>query len=438
MTCDAKVLLERNRMELKLDRDAVVEPERRIQVAADVDVLVAGGGPAGICAALAAARTGARTMVVEHYGFLGGMWTAGLLNPLFEVNNKGAILADLIRRIKQAGGWGGLWDICFDTETMKFQLDRMMEEAGVRVLLYSTVVDTLCAGNVVRGVVVENKSGRSALLAKVVVDCTGDGDVAFRAGATFEKGRRDDGLMQPMTLMFRIAGVDFTQKNADELYQIFSELVPAEAKKLPYRNPWVIHLPEKGEAVVMMTHMHRRDGTRAEDLTAASVEGRRQVQEALAIFRKCSRFGASVRLLDTAAQIGVRETRRIVGDYTINEEDLLSAQKFPDGLVTGQFPLDIHSPDSADQFAKVLKAPYWIPFRCQLPKGLDGILTAGRCISGTHEAHSSYRVTGICAGLGHVAGTAAALAVAQKCAPRNLDIGVLKRMLGGQGFEGLD
>jgi hypothetical protein len=423
-------------MHFREEAGGIIEPERHLPLRRETDVLVAGGGPAGICAALAAARTGARTVLIEHYGFLGGMWTAGLLNPLFEIKNKGAILADLIRRLKNAGGWGGMWDLCFDTETMKFQLDRMAAEAGVETLLYATVVETLTAGDVVRGLVVESKSGREALLAKVVIDCTGDGDATARAGASFEQGRSADGLTQPMTLMFQLSGVHYQQANDKALFQIFREFAPEEAKQLPYNRPWAIHLPQAGDAAVMMTHIHRRDGTNAEDLTAASVEGRRQVQEALALFRRCApKFGDSVRLTATGAQIGVRETRRILGDYVLTKEDLSSARHFPDGLVSGQFPLDIHSPDSAEQFAEVLKKPYWIPYRCQLPKGLDGILTAGRCISGTHEAHASYRVTGICAGLGHAAGTAAALACRQKCTPRNLDLTLLKNTLQEQGFN---
>ncbi|MBA4387207.1 MAG: FAD-dependent oxidoreductase [Verrucomicrobia bacterium] len=411
----------------------IVETEHTIPVMREVDVLVAGGGPAGMCAALAAARTGARTMLVERYGCLGGIWTAGLVNPLFEYANKGAILADLVTALKTAGGWGGLWNMCFDGEQMKLLLDRMALEAGIDVLMHTLIVESLVEDGVVRGVVVENKNGRGAILARVTIDCTGDGDVAARAGASFGKGRSNDGLTQSMTLMFRVGGVKFQQKDASDLYSVIRQFAPEEAAGLTHNKPWIINLPRPGEAVVQMTHMLRMDGTRAEDLTAASMEGRRQVARAMEIFRKCASRLGDVYLIETAMQIGVRETRRIIGDYVITEDDLVTGRTFEDGMVTASFGIDIHSPDSADQIVRPVK-PYWIPYRSQLPNGLEQILTAGRCISGTHEAHAAYRVTGTCAAMGHVAGTAAAMSVCAGVSPRKLPIDALKAVLAEQGL----
>lgn len=197
---------------------SIVIPQKEIPVTNEVDVLVVGGGPAGIGAALASAREGLNTMLIEQYNFLGGMWTAGLVNPLFDFKNKGGIVREIVNRLIEMSGWKEhQWLDSFDPEKMKSLADTMMEEANVSLLYHTFAVDSLIENDIIKGVIIENKSGRSAILAKIVIDCTGDGDIAARSGAPYEKGRPEDGLMQPMTMMFRLANVDFVQENSDQL-----------------------------------------------------------------------------------------------------------------------------------------------------------------------------------------------------------------------------
>jgi len=424
-------------------RKTIIEKERETPIIAEVDVLVVGGGPAGVGAALAAARNGAKTMLIERWGFLGGMWTAGLVNPLFDYKNKGGIIAELVSRLKARGAWKSHRFLnTFDPETMKFILDQMMEESGVTVLFYTLAVDVIVKDNQIKGVIIENKSGRQAILAKIVIDCTGDGDIAAKAGAPYEKGRREDGLMQPMTLMFRLSNVTFHQEKWDQLYELMKEAVK-RGVKYPWRTPsaWIIHLPNKGDAVVQLTHIFKVDGTDAWDLTKAVIEGRKIVMDTVKLFKNIPEL-ESVALIDSAVSIGIRETRRIIGEYVLTLEDMIKGRKFDDGVLTCTFGIDIHEPDPKNvpplpedlvsQKYPTIK-PYQIPYRCLVPLKIDNLLVAGRCISGSHEAHASYRVTGDCIAMGQAAGTAAALCVKNGVTPRELDASLLRHTLKEQG-----
>ena len=233
--------------------NTVIIPQKRIPVAYEVDVLVVGGGPAGIGAAAASAREGLSTVLIEQYGFLGGMWTAGLVNPIFDYKRKGGILREVIDNLKSMDSWSDKHRSrhTFDPETMKFLADKMMKEADVQLLFHSFSTDPIVEDGSIKGVILANKSGSSAILAKVVIDCTGDGDVAARAGAPYEKGRPEDGLMQPMTMMFRIANAD--PKQNDIPFSEFRDLVdPVNEKeelKLPHHPFKYIHLPINGDVI---------------------------------------------------------------------------------------------------------------------------------------------------------------------------------------------
>ena len=419
----------------------VTEAARRTPVVAEVDVLVAGGGPAGVGAALSAARAGATAMLVERYGCLGGLWTSGLVNPLFDHANKGGILRELIGELKARGCWrddplrpGFL--TTFDIEQMKCLLDERMAEAGVEVLFGAWVADAIVEGGRVRGVLVESKPGRGAILAKVVVDCTGDGDAAARAGAPFEKGRPEDGLMQPLTLMFRLSGCDFVQRDSGHLRELMERVAGERGVELPpFVRPWIIPLPTPGDAVVQLVHVYGVDAADARQLSAAYVAGRREARHVFEeIFRHIPELG-DVRLVQTAEQMGVRETRRIMGGYVVSLDDLTEGRRHADGICTATFGIDIHPIRPADRdHAKMPRVkPYHIPYRSLVPRGIEGLLVAGRCISGTHEAHASYRVTGNCVAMGEAAGLAAAWCAAQGTPPRTLDGARLRHALQEQG-----
>jgi hypothetical protein len=436
-------------MKLEDTRREVTEAPRRVPVRVDSDVLVIGGGPAGVGAALAAARSGAKVLLLERYNLLGGMWTAGLVNPFFEADRNGWLIAELIGRLKEAGAWTRwLFAYTFDPERMKVELETMMLEAGVEVLYGVLGVDAIVQEGQVLGAVVESKAGREACLARVTIDCTGDGDIAARAGAPFELGRPSDGLVQPMTLMFELEGLspDFVLERATDLYDAMVRAT--EEAGLDYElpvgrvgyAPWVITLPDPRRAAVQLTHVYRLNPLCPVDLTRGIIDGRRQALAAAEVLKHVPGLEGA-RLGQTAGQIGIRESRRICGEYTLTLEDLVTGRRFEDAIAACGFGVDIHEPAPGSGVPSGHGArmqPYEIPYRCLLPQELTGLLVAGRCLSGTHEAHASYRVTGTCMATGQAAGLAAALAVSEGMLPHELAGARVRAGLQERGVRLLD
>lgn len=429
------------------------------------DVIVAGGGPAGSAAAIAAARNGARTLVVEKGGFLGGMLTAGMVNPIHTFHNMhaeqivGGIADETIKRLEKIGGafpGGHLWSVYqssythtpFDAESMKLVLLDMADGAGVDFLLHTIVLGASHEGKAVKGVRVANKGGVYEIASKVVVDCTGDGDVAADAGAEFEKGS-PDGKCMAGSLMFRMGGVDpdevmkYVKAHPDDLVMaedpyvketnaqlaekikgipdmhmvrgLYSLVKKAQdAGEFPLsRNHIIFNFsPRKTEVYVNCTNVVHVDGSDVEQMSQAEIATRKQVPQVANFLIKYIPGFKDAYILDTAAQIGPRESRRIIGDYVLTSEDVLSGHKFEDGIARGAYPSDIHGPDGGLVHRHIRDGKdYSIPYRCLTPKGMEGILVAGRCISCDRIALGSIRVMAQCMATGEAAGTAAAMAV---------------------------
>jgi succinate dehydrogenase/fumarate reductase flavoprotein subunit len=436
-----------------------------VPIRASVDVLVVGAGPAGLAAAIASARHGARTLLVERYGYLGGNLTAGLVGPCMTSYSLDGtqqlirgIFDEMIVRMEAEGGaihpskvpansaycsyitYGHDKVAPFEPESLKSVALAMCRQAGVELLLHTQMVQPLVADGRVTGAVVASKSGLEAIEATVVVDCSADGDVVARAGGATRTGRDSDGLMQPMTLFFRVAGVDdeavesYARAHDDE-YRVFSSIVEtaraAGEYDIPRRGIGLYKTLKPGVWRINTTRIQNVDGTNVDDLTRAEIEGRRQVTELMAFLRAKVPGFAHAELLDTAATIGVRESRRVVGEYTLTLDDLRTGREFDDVVALCGYPVDIHSPDSPDgRFEEDPTANvYQIPFRCLVPERLDGVLVAGRCVSASHEALGAIRVMPPAFAMGQAAGTAAALAVAAGVAPRAVDVRALQDAL---------
>lgn len=431
------------------------EPARQVPVVDKVDVLVAGGGPAGLIAGIAAARNGARTLVVERYGFLGGMATNGLVGPVLGIlplYTPGRIVGGIPWEmlVRMAGLGGAILGtegpyISFDPEVMKYVADRMILEAGVRLRLHSFATAVVPGGDRVDGVILESKSGRQAVLAKVIVDATGDADLAAWAGAPVEKGRPQDGAMQPMTMYFRLGGMrtDLLPDprnivvDCERVMKTLRQALQAavDAGELPiFGGPWALKTctVRDHEVGVNMVRVYG-DATDVLDLTRVEMEARDHVQRFVAFLRQHSPAFRDCYLYDTAPQIGIRETRRVMGDYVLTAEDILASRRFDDGIALGGHIIDIHSLKGTSEQLVRRVDPYQIPYRSLLPRDLTNVLVAGRPISATHEAHSSLRVMGTCMALGEAAGTAAALAARANGVPRDVDVAELLRRLRGQG-----
>jgi FAD dependent oxidoreductase len=415
--------------------DAAVPNARELE---PVDVLVCGGGPAGIAAAMMAARQGRKTLLVERYGRLGGMAVQAMVGPLM-----GRVQSAWVDRIIERIGGRAV-----DYEFIDLKYAELLNEAGARFLLHTSVVEPLVDGNRVAGARLLTRQGTANIRAKVTVDATGDGEVAFGAGAEYDQGRgagpswEADGLCQPMTIMFRVSGVNH------------AETMEAHGGRKRYRFPdgrsWneVTHdahargvLPptvgfvrtylsqREDQRVINATQVNGLDGTDVRDLTKAELDGRGQVKPIVEFLRSHAPGFKDAYVSGMPAVIGVRETRRIRGVEHLTLRDLLEGRESDTAIVRGaSFPVDIHNPSGIGQAMGLFPGedpkvkPYDVPYGCLVPKSTDGLLIAGRCISGAHEAMASYRVQVIAMSIGVAAGTAAALAVKHDVAPRAVSV----------------
>lgn len=443
--------------------NTIILPPRHAIMAAETDILVVGGGPAGLGAALGAAQAGANVIVSERYGFLGGNATAALVNPFSSYSTQrhrrekpgsltffptdhgpgetviSGVLGEMVARLVRVGGVlppspETSYTAPFDPEAFKTVADDMLDEAGVRVLLHSFASDVFREGDRVCGAVFETKSGPVVIRAQVIIDCTGDGDIAARAGAPYEVGRMEDGLVQPMTLYFRMvefrkaAFEAYVKRHPDQwlgvhgLWDLVRKAEEDGELDLPREDILIFGTPHENELNFNCSRVIKVLGTDVWDLTSAEMESRRQNRKIAAFMKKYVPGFEKAYMVQSGVTIGVRESRRITGEYRITAEDVLGARKFDDVIARGTYPVDVHNPEGKGTVLVYLPPDesYDIPLRSLLPRGVDNLLVAGRCISGTHEAHSSYRVMPICMATGQAAGVCAALASRGATTPREV------------------
>jgi hypothetical protein len=435
----------------------VIEPERKTAVGGEFEVIVLGGGPAGIAAATAAAMHGRKVLLLERYGFLGGMGTAaGVTNFCgLHANVHGEIRQvvhgvadDLLARIDRLGGLnaphqvlGKTFAQAYDTAAYKCAADDLVLSRGAVISFHAlaagVVMDTPSR---IKALLIETKSGRSAILGQVFIDCSGDGDLAAFAGAPYEKGDADGNMLYP-SMMFRVNGVDSVL--AGEAWRTIPALMEAaEQRGVRFPRKGVIVRPQKhsSEWRVNVTQVKNSrglavDATDARQLSAGEIEGRRQALTFFEFLRREAPGFADAYIVDIPPQLGVRETRRILGAYQLTANDVISCADFPDTIGVNGWPIENHVagdvvwrwPDPGSRGFNQL------PYRMLSLPGFDNLLVAGRCASMTHEGQSAARVSGPCFVMGQAAGTAAHLSLAGNSSCADINIDTLQATLEGDG-----
>ncbi|QEC52373.1 FAD dependent oxidoreductase [Anseongella ginsenosidimutans] len=443
------------------------------------EVLVVGAGAAGITSAIAAARNGAKTLLIEYNGFLGGI-SATLPWLGFHDRDYRQVIKGLpheivtkLQRMNAASDY--VLDpkcsslVSVDNHSWKVLAIQMAEEAGVEIMLHTHMVDTLRTNDRIEGVEVEHKSGRQKIYAKVTIDCTGDGDVAARGGVEWEKGRTADGLVQAPTLVFRLGGMDRDkfvaackdkslnyrewiapypelwaklQKNLDKLdvFVLGGLAVLVEKARMagdldvPQTRVVGVKLHRSDQFQVVMTRVLGLDPTDVKSVSMAYSRLYAQIPQLVRFFQKYVPGGENCYLLEIAPMLGIRESRRIMGDYLLKKEDLIEGRVFEDAVAMGGYHIDIHRPKGSWVESHNVKA-YTIPVRSLIAKGVEGMMMAGKCLSATHEAVASTRVIPICMAQGEAAGTAAGLAVKKGMEVRDMPVAELQQQLRKQGAE---
>lgn len=453
---------------------------KTIPVVGDADVVVVGGGCAGVGAALTAAKLGAKTILVERLFCLGGTMTSGLMSKVAISPTNNGVAVDILGKMDREGTafLKSRPEVPVDPEAAKLLLDSLLTEAGVRILYGSTIGDVVKKGRTLSHAIVENIGGSGAIRGNYFIDCTGDGQLAFKAGAEYKVGREEDNLSSSPTLMFRVANVDFgalftfmkknaslcrsghvtyshhimspeetERKVADRLYAHFGDFVPLiekvlaenpkrydedERRILLNRGLIFMNQPGGGHVLVNASRIPSFRGDDADELTAAMIAGRKQVACLFSFMKEFMPGFENSFVFDTGAQLGVRESRRIIGDYVLTQEDVHGLARFDDVIVTNHGGIEIHSVKERGTVIKELGAGeyYHVPYRCIIARDFDNLYMAGRCFSASHAALSAARNIAYCMALGQAAGTAAArLCAAGERNVRRIDMAALKKDL---------
>jgi hypothetical protein len=464
----------------KEEMTEVVSYTSEVQFQKTYDVVVVGGGTTGACAAVAAARNGARTAIVEYYGFLGGNATClqawiGFHSYERRIPVVGGIPMEIVRRVGEVGGTTEfhLDPICssvirVNPTLLKMTLGRMMAENDVDVYFHSLAVGVHMEGNRVRSVIIQNKQGTQLLNCRVLIDCTDTGEIAIKAGAEFERGRRHDGKIQVSSYIHLLGDIDmdmvvsFFEANPTEMRAFpipevdLQDLIGrlrgtslfvmsafprqvAEAKSsgVDYDRDRLVGVAFRtaGEMMLVSSRVQDVNMNDVKNFSRAELEGIGQTEGILRLLHGFIPGCSRARLVGSGHQIGVRESNHVIGDHYLTGEDLMNGRMFEDVIALGAYHIDIHTPDHSGLASFVQPPLYSIPYRSLLPAGVDGILVAGRAISASHEALASTRVIPISAAQGQAAGTAAALAVRDAVQPREVSVPILLEALQSQGAE---
>jgi len=456
--------------------NTITVPEQSIPVVGQYDVIVAGGGPGGLPAAIAAARHGAKVLIVERHGYLGGLATAGLIMPILAHTAHDShrpivegILKEMTERMHALGGapsWKQActeWGVRFDPETFKYVADLMTAEAEVDVRFHTVVTDAVVDGSTLTHLIVESKSGRQAVAGKVFVDATGDADVAFRSGAPTTMGRSFDGRVESMGSFILLGGIEgVSAEQAKAAQRLLEEEMTAGTIRF-YGSGIVSGISMQPDHYALNRTRFSGDPTNVRDLTLAETTLREQAWRFVRFLRRQPGF-EKVYLRATSPQAGARESRQIAGDYLLDGDDIHLGRKHHDAIARGSWWIDIHCPLGNTypvhlctiECPKQEACPYWaaeheltmrkreelyppqedwydIPYRCLVPKKIDNLLVSGRCISATHQGMAGARVMGTCMAIGQAAGTAAALAADAGAGPREVDVTTLRDRLRKDG-----
>ena len=413
-----------------------LEPERNLPLKSDsdcCDIIVCGGGPAGVSAAVAAARAGARVRLFEMHGSLGGIWTSGLLTYIFDFD-KSPLGLEIIERLDKlnARRCASKRDFVYEPEYMKLVCEEMCAEAGVQVQLYTSVATSYRdpTGKNVQTIITESKSGREAWRAKYFIDCTGDGDLAAQSGCGFDMGFTPEGFGQPATLNALVVVRDATKMSQFisndpamwgpgghvDSFRAFLKEIERAGMEPSYFNPTLFKVHEN-LLLLMINHEYKVRVDDAAAISAATIRARSEILRITSALNQLGGVWEGMRVAATAEQIGHRTCRRIHGRYTLTREDVAAGRKFDDAVTTSRFGVDIHAIDFKSNKTKTISSasfkPFQIPLRSLLAKDADNLFMAGRCISGDHIAHASYRVTGSAVAMGEAIGKHAAGLVSQ-------------------------
>lgn len=403
------------------------------------DLVVVGGGFAGVASAISASRQGVSVLLIEKSNCLGGASTNSLVNPFMptvthiegeRVELNCGIFEEIKNELKKRNAM--LWD-GFLEEELKLILNRMVLSSGVDILFHAQLTEVKAINDKIFSISLATIGGTEEIEADYFIDATGDAQLSYLSGVPCMQGRRTDGLCQPMTLCFRVGNVDFDKflKSASKMQEEYKIAKEKGEIKNPRENILYFQLPQKNVVHFNTTRIVKKSPTCVYDLTKAEIEAREQVFEIYEFMKKHAQGLEDSFILSTASQIGVRESRQIIGKYTLTEADCLECRKFEDSVVACNYDIDIHNPEGTGTSHHYFKDGeyYTIPYRCLVPSKIDNLLVAGRCISSTHEAQASYRIMPVVCNLGQVAGVAMAQAIKEKIKPSDIDISKLQAQL---------
>jgi hypothetical protein len=419
------------------NQDFIEEETRKLKIKGFYDVIVCGGGPAGIAAAISAARNGAKTLLLELNGCLGGIWTSGLLSWIMDHSNKKGIIREIEECLRKTGAISPVdtgKNMAFDVEKMKLILETMCLESEVDVMLHTRVTGTKKnEDNRLTHVITESKSFREAWSGKIFIDATGDGDIAALCGCGYDFGSEGDMNFQPMSLLMLVSGIKFKEiekyvrwaedKESSSKKRLLQEMARAGISP-SYINPSIF--PVCDDLFMIMTnHEYGLSGLNARDVTKATLRARKELHAIVDGLKSLGHPWTNLRIVATAGQIGIREGRRIHGLYKVTKDDLINGIRHPDAVCRVTFGVDVHSVkkenETRGKYNQGIKSkPYDIPVRALIAKDIKGLMMAGRCVSGDFIAHSSYRVTGNAVPMGEACGKVSALAAGSGRLPQDI------------------